>query len=110
MKRVMLALGAVAVLASVGGCVTNPKTTVMNLDTTDPRWVSRKCVAARKDVYEYNDHGTTSTVVGLAGNLAFPFAGTAGSLALSKSQDHERKTLNKEVEAACVSKHRRRRD
>jgi hypothetical protein len=110
MKRVVLAIGAAAFLATAGGCVTNPKRTVLNLDTTDPKWTSRKCVAARKDVYEYSDHGTTRAVVGVAGNLVVPFAGTASSLALSKAQDHKRRALNQEVLSACVSKHRRFRD
>lgn len=108
MRRLLLCVGALALLATTSGCVTNPKKTVLNLDTTDPKWTSRKCVAARKAVYEYNDHSTTRAVVGIAGNLVAPFAGTASSLALSKSQDHERRRLNRRVESACISKHRRR--
>ena len=108
MKRLAVGIGMAAFLATAGGCVTNPKKTVLNLDTTDPKWVSRKCVAARKAVYEYSDHGGTRAVVGLAGNLVVPFAGTAGSLALSKAQDHKRAELNRRVETACVSRHRRR--
>lgn len=109
MRRLALCIGAAAFLAGAGGCVTNPKKTVLNLDTTDPKWVSKKCVAARKAVYEYDDHGNTRMVLGVAGNLVVPFAGTASSLALSQRQDKHRKVLNARVQRDCVSRNRRTR-
>ena len=81
-----------------------------HLDTTDPKWTSRKCVQARKAVYEYDDHGNLRTVVGVAGNVVVPLAGTAGSLALSKRQDKERTALNARVQTSCISKKRRPRN
>jgi hypothetical protein len=104
----LAALGAVMAMTA-GGCASNnPKKTVLNLDTTDPKWTSRKCVQARRAVYEYDDHGNMRLAVGIAGNLVVPFAGTAGSLALNKRQDKAREPLNARVRAACISRKRRR--
>ena len=105
----MAALGAVLAMTA-GGCATNnPKKTVLNLDTTDPKWTSRRCVAARRAVYEYDDHGNMRLAVGIAGNLVAPFAGTAGALALNKRQDNAREPLNERVRAACITRRRGRR-
>jgi hypothetical protein len=101
MRRLALLLGALAV--SLGACVSSPKETVLNLDTTDRMWTSRQCVAARKAVHRYDDRGTARGVVGVLGNLAAPFAGTATSLALSAAQDDKRKALNARVRTACIS-------
>ena len=101
MKRQALVLSALAM--TLGGCVSSPKETVLNLDTTDRRWTSARCVAARKEVALYNDKAGMRGVVGVLGNLAAPFAGTATSLALSKAQDDERARLNHKVRAACIS-------
>jgi hypothetical protein len=60
-------------------------------------------VAARKAVYEFNDHGNLRTVVGVAGNLVVPFAGAGASLALTGKQQHEREALNDRVLHACMS-------
>jgi hypothetical protein len=95
------------VLAGVGlllaGCVSSPKQTVLDLDTTDARWTSRKCVAARKAVARYDDRQLPRKVVSVLGNLAAPFAGTGASLALNAAQDSKRKELNHRVRSACVS-------
>jgi hypothetical protein len=101
MKRQVLVLGALAM--TLGACVSSPKETVLNLDTTDKKWTSRACVAARKDVAYYDDRAAARGVVGVLGNLAAPFAGTATSLALNKAQDRARAKLNHRVRAACIS-------
>ncbi|MBC6981261.1 hypothetical protein [Caulobacter sp. 17J80-11] len=88
---------------SLGACVSSPKETVLNLDTTDKRWTSRECVAARKAVARYDDKGKERGVVGLLGNLAAPFAGTAAALAMDAAQDDEREKLNDQVRKACIS-------
>ncbi|HEX4098124.1 MAG TPA: hypothetical protein VHX64_15475 [Caulobacteraceae bacterium] len=105
MRRAAMLLGAMAVLASGAGCVSNPKKTVLNLDTTDPRWISPACVAVRKHVAKYHDGDTTRAIVGFAGNFAAPYAGTGASLAMSKAQDPKRAALNKQVKDACVTRH-----
>ncbi len=109
MKRRNLSMAVVGLALGLGGCVTSPKQTVLNLDTTDRRWTSRKCVAAREQVYQWDDQHGLKTVVGVAGNLVVPFAGTAGSLAITAGQRREREALNRQVLAACVTppKHRR---
>ena len=76
---------------------------MLNLDTTDPRWVSPRCVAARKAVARYNDHPLAKGAVGVLGNLAAPFAGTATTLAWSASEDPKRAELNRRVRSACIS-------
>jgi len=88
---------------AVSGCVSSPKQTVLNLDTTDPRWTSKACIAARQEASRYDDHTGARGVVGLLGNLAAPFAGTATSLAWKASEDPGRKALNHRVRAACIS-------
>ena len=93
----------VAGAVGLGGCVSSPKQTVLNLDTTDRKWTSSKCVAARKAVARYDDQETTRGVVGLVGNIVAPFAGTAASLAMSAARDDERAALNRRVRAACIS-------
>lgn len=100
MKRV-LGLAAAAML--LAGCVSSPKETVLNLDTTDRKWTSGRCVAARKAVARYDDRQMTRGVVGVVGNLVAPFAGTATALALSAAQDDERARLNHRVRSACIS-------
>lgn len=87
----------------LGACVTSPKETVLNLDTTDKKWTSRQCVAARKAVAQYDEQHLTRGVVGMVGNLLAPFAGTATSLAMSAAKDDERADLNRRVRVACIS-------
>lgn len=94
-------VGALAVTLS--GCVTSPKQTVLNLDTTDKRWTTKRCVAARKAVARYDEQQVPRKVVSVVGNLAVPFVGTAASLAWSASKDDERAALNHRVSAACIS-------
>ena len=105
MRRAVIFVGAAAVLASTGGCVSNPKSTVLNLDTTDPKWTSNECIAARKAVARYHDGETTRAVVGFAGNYAAPFAGTGAALLMSEAQNKKRSDLNRWVKEACVSSH-----
>ncbi len=92
-----------ALLAS--GCATSPKRTVLNLDTTDPKWTSRRCVAARKEAFEYNEHVRAKLVLGTAGNLVVPFAGTGAAVAWNESQNKSKKRLNAKIERACASRH-----
>ena len=93
----------VGLLALVGACQTNPKLTVLNLDTTDPKWTSRQCVQHRKAVADYDDGERVRGVLGFA-DYAVPFAGTATSLLMSWRQDPHRAELNRRVQAACVSR------
>ena len=102
-EKIALAAVAMAALVAGAGCATNPKTTVANLDTTDRRWNTRQCVAARKAVYRFNDHHNLHTVMGVAGNLVIPFAGAAADLTMSGEQQKERERLNDWVLDACVS-------
>ena len=89
---------------SLAGCVTSPKQTVLSLDTTDPRWTSSRCVAARKEVARYNDHELARTAAGVGvGAVATPLAGIGTTLALSAAQDPKRAELNRRVRAACIS-------
>ena len=97
--RRALTLGAVLVLAA---CESNPKQTVLNLDTTDRRWSSRQCVMHRKAAADYNDGERTRAVLGLA-DYAAPFVGTATSLLLSWRKDPERAALNRRIEQACIT-------
>lgn len=97
------ALGFFAVAVLLGGCVTSPKQTVLNLDTTDRKWTSKRCVAARKAVARFDEQQTPRKVVSVVGNFVAPFVGTATSLAWSASKDDERAALNHRVSAACVS-------
>jgi hypothetical protein len=68
-----------AVLALTGllqGCLTSPKQTVLNLDTTDRKWTSKTCVEARQEAAQYKDHTAARLALGVGGNLIVPFAGT----------------------------------
>jgi hypothetical protein len=76
---------------------------VLNLDTTDRKWVSGRCVAARKAVARFDERKMSRGVVKVVGNLVAPFAGTATSLAMGAAQDDERVALNHRVRAACIS-------
>lgn len=100
-RRVLATVWVLGMLAS--GCVSSPKQTVLDLDTTDPRWVSQRCVAARKAVARYDDQTVARGVVGVVGNLVAPFAGTATSLAMSAARDDTRAKLNHQVRANCIS-------
>jgi len=88
----------------LAACQTNPKQTVLNLDTTDPQWKSGRCVTARKAVAEYNDKEGVRTATAVAGLVAgVPVAGAVANLALNAAQDDEREDLNNKVLAACKS-------
>ena len=86
-----------------GACQANPKQTVLNLDTTDPKWTSRQCVMHRKAVADYDDGERVRGVLGFA-DYAVPFAGTVSSMLLSWRQDPHRAELNRRVQAACISR------
>ena len=87
----------------VGGCVTSPKETVLSLDTTDRKWTSKRCVAARKEVAQFDENKDGHAVIKVVGNLLAPFAGTATSFAMNRLRDDERAALNEKVRAACIS-------
>lgn len=97
--RVML-LGA---LVLVSACQSNPKVTVLNLDTTDPKWQSRRCIAHRKAVADYNDGERLRGVVGLA-DYAAPLVGTAASTFLSWRKDPVRAELNARIQRDCITR------
>jgi hypothetical protein len=101
MRRLALSLTGLALL--LGGCVTSPKETVLNLDTTDHKWTSPRCVAARKEVARFDDQKRPRQVVSIVGNVLAPFVGTATSAAMGAGQSDDRKTLNHKVRAACIS-------
>ena len=102
----MLRRGAViGVLVLASACQANPKQTVLDLDTTDPKWTSRACVQHRKAVADYDDGERVRGVLGFA-DYAVPFAGTVSSLLLSWRQDPHRAELNRRVQEACVSRTR----
>src|SRR5207249_3722178 len=90
--------------ASLQGCATTPKQTVLNLDTTDRKWASRRCVEARKEAARYNDHTRTKLALGVGGNLVVPFAGTGAALAWSASQRKSMTRLDRKIVAACASR------
>jgi hypothetical protein len=101
MKRAAPLLVACLVLAA---CQTNPKQTVLNLDTTDPQWQSARCVAARKAVADYKDREGVRAATAVAGLVAgVPVAGAVASGILNAAQDDEREDLNNKVLAACIS-------
>lgn len=90
---------------ALAACQTTPKQTVLDLDTTDSKWLSAECVAARKAAHDYNDKPLVRAAAGVAGTVAAgPIAGAAASTALSAGQDDEREDLNNKIKAACVSK------
>jgi hypothetical protein len=102
MRHGLFLIGGLAL--SLSGCVSSPRQTVLGLDTTDPRWTSHRCVAARKAVARYDDHALARTAVGLGVGAAMtPLAGAGASLALSAAQDPARARLNRRVRTACIS-------
>jgi hypothetical protein len=89
---------------AMAGCQTNPKQTVLNLDTTDPQWQSAQCVAARQAVAGYKDREGVRAATAVAGLVAgVPVAGAVASGILNAAQDDEREDLNNKVLAACIS-------
>ena len=92
----------IGVLLLAAACQSNPKVTVLNLDTTDRKWTSRACVQHRKAAADYNDGERARAVVGFA-DYAVPFAGTATSLLMSWRKDPMRAELNQRVEKACIT-------
>ena len=79
---------------TLAACQSTPKQTVLNLDTTDPKWISAECVAARKEAHDYKDGELTRAAAGVAGTVAAgPVVGVAASTALSAGQDDEQQFL-----------------
>ena len=95
-----------AVLGLAAACQSNPKVTVLNLDTTDPKWNTRRCIAHRKAAADYNDGERARAVVGLA-DFAAPLVGTAASTLLSWRKDPQRLALNERIQRDCISANRR---
>jgi hypothetical protein len=87
---------------AMSACQSNPKQTVLNLDTTDRKWSSKACVQARKAVFEYDDGERLRGAAGLA-NVVTPYVGSAAALLLSWRKDPTRARLNEQVRRACVS-------
>ena len=96
----------VGVLVLASACQSNPKQTVLNLDTTDRKWSSRECVRHRKAAADYNDGERARAMLGLA-NFAVPFVGTATSMLMSWQKDPQRAALNERIRQACVSPNNR---
>lgn len=89
---------------TLGACQTNPKQTVLNLDTTDPRWNSAECLQARKDAADYDDREGLRAATAVAGLVAgVPAAGAIANVTLNAAQDKARKKLNRKVLSACIS-------
>ena len=89
---------------ALAACQSNPKKTVLDLDTTDPRWDSAGCVAARKDAAAYDDREGVRAATAVAGLVAgVPAAGAIANVTLNAAQDKARKKLNRKVRAACIS-------
>src|SRR4051812_37973549 len=104
-RRVLIARTVVLGLSCLAAaCATSPKKTVLNLDTTDPRWISRRCVEARREVAHWRDHSTEKFVVGAGGNLVMPFVGTGIDAAWNAAENKKRATLNGRVEQACITR------
>lgn len=101
MRKGLLILAGAGLLLS--GCAASPKEIVLNLDTTDRKWTSARCVSARKAVAGFDEQRLTHRVVRTVGNLAAHFAGTATSLAMNAAKDDERAALNHRVRSACIS-------
>lgn len=98
--------GALLTLACLllAACQTTPKQTVLDLDTTDPRWNSKRCIEARKAVAGYDDREGVRAAAGVAGLVAgMPLVGAGTALALNAAQDKPREKLNARVRAACIS-------
>jgi hypothetical protein len=106
LNRVLRPAAAVALLL-LAACQSNPKAVVLNLDTTDPKWTSRKCIAHRKAAADYNDGERARAVVGLA-DFAAPFVGTAASSLMSWRKDPQRAALNERIQRDCISPNRAR--
>ena len=100
LNRVLRPAAAVALLLLAAACQSNPKAVVLNLDTTDPKWMSRKCIAHRKAAADYNDGERLRGVVGLA-DYAAPLVGTAASTLLSWGRDPQRAALNERIQRDC---------
>lgn len=100
MRRLLVLAAAATVL---GGCVTSPRETVLTLDSTDRKWNSKRCIAARKEAARFDEHKDGHAVIKIVGNLIVPFAGTATSFAMNRLRDDERAELNEKVRRACIS-------
>lgn len=99
-RRLFVLAGVTLVL---GACATSPRETVLSLDSTDRKWSSKRCVAARKEAARFDEHKDGHAVIKVVGNLIVPFAGSATSFAMNRLRDDEREALNAKVRAACVS-------
>jgi hypothetical protein len=100
MRSLLVLVGAGLVL---GACATSPRETVLSLDTTDRKWTSKRCIAARKEAAAFDENKDGHAVIKIVGNLLVPFAGTATSFAMNRLRDDEREELNEKMKAACIS-------
>lgn len=103
MAALRLIVIALALAGSLQACASSPKQTVLNLDTTDRKWTSKRCVAARQEAARYNDHTRAKIALGMGGNMVVPFAGTGATLAWNASQRKSMNRLNRKIVSACVT-------
>lgn len=91
-------------LALTACASTNPKLTVMQLDSNDPAWAAPDCVTARQAAANFNERKGVKTAIAVAGMASgIPGAGLVVNAALSAAEEKERKRLSNAVTAACVS-------
>ena len=86
----------------LAGCASQPKATMLALNTSDPAYASADCMQARGAALAYNDNTAGRVGIGLALGLLGPI-GLIGAVAMDANQNTERKRLNEIIERACTT-------
>lgn len=98
MKRLI----AAACILGLAGCASQPKDTMLRLDTSNAAYASPECVQAREAALAYDDKLLGRTGVGIALGLLGPI-GVVGAVAMDVNQNNERKRLNEIIVRACTA-------
>jgi hypothetical protein len=93
---------AAACILVLAGCASQPKQTLLSLDTSTAAYASAECVQARQAALEYDDKMLGRVGVGLALGLLGPL-GVVGAVAMDANQNNERKRLNEIIVRACTT-------
>lgn len=98
MKRLIAAI----CILGLTGCASQPKSTMLALNTTDPAYASPECVQARQAALDYDDKVLGRAGMGIALGLLGPI-GLIGAVAIDANQNNERKQVNEIVTRACTT-------
>lgn len=99
MKKIAI-LGVACASLSASACASNPRQTLLDMDSSSPLYNTPACAQAREAALAYNDKVISRMGMGMALGLLGP-VGLIGAVALDANQNNERQMLNDILARDC---------